>query len=234
VFAYTIARCDRDASDAELRSSEIAWTRSANVAPMINASAPLTTIIRPVKPLTALRDDSPAPLPYPHTRFFGLLWVSDGGRWLTVGVRITPNPIVPVLVAAALAAASCGGGSGSSSSSGAAGAGSSSSTGNGGSGSSTGNGGSGQRPARPQLTAAQLSCLKQQGVTMPGQGSGTSPGGGPPGGGNGAPGGGGNGAPGGSQQFQQRRQKMAAAFQKCGVPAPQFGGGAAKPGGTTQ
>jgi Spy/CpxP family protein refolding chaperone len=117
--------------------------------------------------------------------------------------------IVPLLVAVALAAASCGGGSGndSSSGSGAAGAGSNS---------SAGNGGNGQRPGRPQLTDSQLSCLEQQGVTLPGQGNG-----GPPGGGNGAP---------GEQltdeqrqQLQQRREKMTAAFEKCGIPAPQFG-----------
>jgi hypothetical protein len=134
-------------------------------------------------------------------------------------------PIVPVLVAVALAAASCGGGSGSGSSSGSGAAGASSN-------SSTGNGGYGQRPARPQLTASQTSCLKQQGVTPPGQGNG-----GPPGGGNGAPGGG-NGAPAGAQQ--QRRQKMVDAFKKCGIQAPQFGGGngrrpgQAPSGGTSQ
>jgi hypothetical protein len=118
--------------------------------------------------------------------------------------------IVPALGLVALAVASCGGGATSSS--------------------SAPTGGSGQRPARPQLTASQTSCLKQQGVTLPGRGNG-GPGGGPPGGGNGAPGGG-NGAPGGGQltdqqrqQLQQRRQKMAAAFQKCGIQAPRFGGG---------
>jgi hypothetical protein len=109
--------------------------------------------------------------------------------------------IVPALVVVVLAVASCGGGASS------------------GSSSSTPTGASGQRPARPQLTASQTSCLKQQGVTPPGQGNGGRPFGG-------------NGAPGGGQltdqqrqQLQQRRQKMLAAFQKCGIQAPQFGGG---------
>jgi hypothetical protein len=124
--------------------------------------------------------------------------------------------IVPVLVAVALAVASCGGGSSNGNAS--------NST------SSAGGNGNGQRPARPQLTDSQVACLKQQGVTPPGQGGG-QPGGGAPGGG--APGGG---APGGGngggqltdqqrQQFQQRRQKMTAAFEKCNIPVPQFGGG---------
>jgi hypothetical protein len=108
--------------------------------------------------------------------------------------------IVPLLVAVALAAASCGGGSGNGASS----------------SSSTGGGGNGQRPGRPQLTASQTSCLEQQGVTLPGQGNGGRPGGGY-----------GGGQPTGQQrqQLQQRRQKMMAAFQKCGIQAPQFGGG---------
>lgn len=118
--------------------------------------------------------------------------------------------IAPIVVAVALAAASCGGGSGSSGS-GAAGAGSNSSTAN------------GQRPGRPQLTDSQTACLEQQGVTAPGGGNGGQ-GGRPPGGG--------NGTPYGDQltdeqrqQMQERRQKMIAAFEKCGIPAPQFGGG---------
>jgi hypothetical protein len=98
------------------------------------------------------------------------------------------------LVLVALATASCGGGSAS--------------TG------STGTGANTQRPGRPQLSASQISCLKTHGLTMPGQGPG-------------APGGGGNGAPEGQpsdQQRLQRRQKMIAAFQKCGIQAPRFGG----------
>ena len=124
--------------------------------------------------------------------------------------------IVPVLVAVALAAASCGGDAGSSGS----GASSESSAGN------------GQRPGRPQLTDSQLSCLEQQGVTMPGQGNG-GPGGGRPGGGNGA---GDELTDQQRQELQQRREKMTAAFEKCGIAAPQFGGGTGQPrnGGGSQ
>ncbi|HEX4720041.1 MAG TPA: hypothetical protein VH300_16060 [Thermoleophilaceae bacterium] len=62
-----------------------------------------------------------------------------------------------------------------------------------------------------QLTTSQRECLQKAGLTQPPAGgrprSGTRGGGRPP-------------SPGGGQQFQARRQKMQAAFQKCGIKLP--------------
>lgn len=70
-----------------------------------------------------------------------------------------------------------------------------------------------------RLTTSQRSCLQKAGLTPP-------PGGGRPRQGSGA--GGRPPSTGGGQQIQARRQKMQAAFQKCGIKLPS--GPAAAPG----
>ena len=80
----------------------------------------------------------------------------------------------------------------------------------------------------PALTAAQQSCLQEQGLSFP-QGGGAPPGGGMP------PSGGDRPELTAKQrrQFEQRRQAMAAAFERCGIEPPAGGpGGGAPPGGT--
>ena len=98
------------------------------------------------------------------------------------------------------------------------------------------------RQRGPGLTAAQQSCLQEQGLGFP------RAGGAPPdGAGQGPPGGSGSLPPGGPRQgggrpeltaeqrrqLEKRREAMAAAFEKCGIDLPVGGpGGGAPPGGS--
>ena len=124
--------------------------------------------------------------------------------WLALLARVNANTlkrlVLPLAAATAAALAGCGGEDSTATQTPAAG-----------------------QQRGPGLTAAQQSCLQEQGLNFP-QGGGA-----PPGGAGQAPP-----EPTAKQrkQFEKRQQEMAAALEKCGIELPAGGpGGGAPPGG---